>query len=170
MRTNVCSSVLVMLACSIPCAIAADWPRFRGPNGSAVSEETGLPLTWSDTENIAWKAELPGPGSSSPIVSGDRVFVTCYSGYGVERSSSGDQEKLKRHLVCLSLRNGKVLWQKSVPATLPEDRYGGQLSEHGYATHTPAADGQRVFVFFGKSGVLAFDWEGNQLWQTSVGT
>jgi outer membrane protein assembly factor BamB len=161
---------MLALACWSAWARAEDWPRFRGPNGSAVSSETGLPLTWSDSENLAWKVELPGPGSSSPIVSGDRVFVTCYSGYGVGRSSPGDQEKLTRHLVCLNLRDGKLLWQKSVPAKLPEDPYQGQLTEHGYATSTPAADGQRVFAFFGKSGVLAFDREGKLLWQKSVGT
>ncbi len=96
--------------------------------------------------------------------------MTCYSGYGVDPSDPGDQQKLTRHLVCLNLPDGKVLWQKSVPATLPEDEYGGRLTDHGYASHTPAADGQCVFAFFGKSGVVAFDWEGNELWRTSVGT
>ncbi len=170
MRIEVCSLVFLALTCSAAFTHAEDWSRFRGPNGSAVSSETGLPTTWSDSENVAWKTALPGPGSSSPIVSGDRVFVTCYSGYGVDRSSAGEQEKLTRHIVCLDLRDGKILWQKSVPATLPEDTYRGQLTQHGYASQTPTADGQRVFAFFGKSGVVAFDWEGNQLWQTSVGT
>jgi outer membrane protein assembly factor BamB len=68
------------------------------------------------------------------------------------------------------LPDGKVLWQKSVAATLPEDPFEGNLTDHGYATNTPAADGQRIFAFFGKSGVLAFDWEGKQLWRKSVGT
>jgi outer membrane protein assembly factor BamB len=72
--------------------------------------------------------------------------------------------------VCLDLSDGKVLWQKSVAATLPEDPFQGQLRQHGYASQTPAADGERVFAFFGKSGVVAFDWEGKQLWQASVGT
>src|SRR5438270_541302 len=127
MRIAACL-MLVFLASASAGASAADWPGFRGPNGSAVSSETGLPTTWSDSENLAWKIELPGPGSSSPITSGDRIFVTCYSGYGVDRSSSADQEKLQRHLVCINLADGSVLWQKSVPATLPEDRYGGQLA------------------------------------------
>ena len=170
MRTAVYCVALLAVACLAPGARGEDWPGFRGPNGSGVSSEAGLPLTWSDTENIAWKAELPGRGSSSPIVSGDRVFVTCYSGYGLDPWNPGDPEKLTRHLACFSLRDGKALWQKSVPATQPEDPYQGQITEHGYASSTPAADAQRVFVFFGKSGVLAFDREGKQLWQTSVGT
>lgn len=149
---------------------ADDWPGFRGPSGLALADDTGLPGKWRDGENIAWKTPLPGLGSSSPIVAGDRIFVTCYSGYGVERANPGEQSDLVRTLVCLHLADGRMLWQQSVPATLPEDRYGGMLADHGYASHTAATDGQRVYVFFGKSGVLAFDFDGKQLWQQSVGT
>lgn len=169
MRHLTCSAALVALAC-LSSAGAADWPRFRGPNGSAVSDATGLPVTWSEKENIAWKAELPGPGSSSPVVTGDRVFVTCYSGYGTDRSNPGDISKLVRDLVCVSLADGKVLWRQSVPATGDEDPYRGQLTQHGYASSTPATDGERVYCFFGKSGVVAFDLDGKKLWQTGVGT
>jgi len=149
---------------------AADWLGFRGPNGKGISEETQLVTTWSETENLAWKRALPGPGSSSPIVSGDRVFVTCYSGYGVDKRNPGEPKNLKRHLLCLNASDGAVLWEKTVEATLPEDPYRGYISEHGYASSTPVSDGQRVYVFFGKSGVLAFDFEGNQLWQRALGT
>jgi outer membrane protein assembly factor BamB len=149
----------------------SDWPRFRGPNGSGVSADTQpTPTTWSPTENLKWKAELPGPGSSSPIIVGEKVFVTCWSGYGIDRNDRGKQENLKRHLVCLERSTGKVLWDTPVAAYLPEDNYGGMFAENGYATHTPVSDGERVYVFFGKSGALAFDMEGKQLWQTPVGT
>jgi outer membrane protein assembly factor BamB len=170
MRSAVGFLAFLALTCLLAWAPAADWPQFRGPDGSGVSSEKGLPETWSDSNHLAWKAPMPGPGSSGPIVWGNRVFVTCYSGYGVDPDDPGDQHKLTRHLLCLSLGDGKVLWQKTVPATLPEDPYQGQLTEHGYASSTPATDGERVFVFFGKSGVVAFDWKGTQLWQTSVGT
>lgn len=149
---------------------AADWSRFRGPNGSAVSDAQGVPTDWSDSTNLAWKTELPGPGSSSPIIVGDRVFVTCYSGYGVNRRDAGDVKQLQRHLICVSLKDGKILWDKSVASKQSEDRFSGFLQDHGYATSTPASDGERVFVFFGKSGVLAFDLDGKELWQTPVGT
>lgn len=149
---------------------AADWSRFRGPNGSAVSDAQGVPTDWSDSTNLAWKTELPGPGSSSPIIVGDRVFVTCYSGYGVSRRDAGDVKQLQRHLICVSLKDGKILWDKSVASKQSEDRFSGFLQDHGYATSTPASDGERVFVFFGKSGVLAFDLDGKELWQTPVGT
>lgn len=85
---------------------------------SQVRCETG-----HERQNIEWKVDLPGPGSSSPIVSGDRVFMTCYSGCGVDRSNPGDQDQLTRHLVCLNLKDGEVLWQKSVSATEPEDDF-----------------------------------------------
>jgi len=160
---------LVVVVASFLSAIGADWPRFRGPNGSATSDERGLPLTWSDGQNVVWKTDLPGPGASSPITTGDRVFVTCYSGFGVEGGTAGKQDDLLRHLVCIDRATGKILWEKSVKAKLPEDRPFGMLKGHGYASSTPATDGERVYVFFGKSGVLAFDLEGKQLWHADVG-
>lgn len=173
LRTRLPSLSLVLaavIAFATSPSPADDWPGFRGPSGLALVTDTGLPTKWTDSENIAWRTPLPGPGSSSPIVAGDRIFVTCYSGYGVDRANPGEQNNLVRTLICVHLGDGRVLWQRSVPAVLPEDRYGGMLADHGYASHTAATDGQRVFVFFGKSGVLAFDFEGRQLWQQSVGT
>lgn len=164
-------SVVVSVCWGIHAA-QADWRRFRGPNGSGVSEEaTSTPTQWSPAENLQWKVKLPGKGVSSPIVVGDRVFVTCYSGYGLERGNPGDIENLKRHLICVDRNSGDVLWQKAVKAVQPEDPYAGAgVPSHGYASHTPVSDGERVYVFFGKTGVLAFDMDGKQLWQTSVGT
>jgi hypothetical protein len=150
---------------------AGDWSRFRGPNGSGISADTApVPLTWSEKKNLKWKAKLPGPGSSSPIIIGNRVFVTCWSGYGTDSRQLGNQSDLKRHLVCIDRRTGQEMWSKAVDAVLPEDRFDGNFAEHGYASHTPVSDGERVYVFFGKTGVLAFDLEGEQLWQISVGT
>ena len=147
---------------------AADWTQFRGPAGLGISDETGFPTKWSSTENIVWKTEMPGPGASSPITLGKRVFITCYSGYGLE-PNVGDQQNLVRHLLCLDRDNGAVVWHKKLEPKLPEHKYEGEGSYHGYAASTPPTDGQRLYVFFGKSGVFAFDLEGNQLWQASVG-
>lgn len=149
---------------------AADWTAFRGTTGSGVSTDARVPLTWSSTQNLKWKTALPGPGASSPIVVGDRVFLTCYSGYGADRSESGGPESLQRHLVCVNRADGKIRWSRAVAAVQPEDSYSGYLTEHGYASSTPVSDGERVYAFFGKSGVLAFDLEGKQLWRASVGT
>ena len=83
-----CLSVCGLLASS---ASARDWTQFRGPGGLGVSDESGLPVTWNDSDNVAWKASLPGYGASSPITLGDRVYVTCYSGYGT--GSGGSMEE-----------------------------------------------------------------------------
>ena len=148
---------------------ASDWSRFRGPNGSGISSDTtSTPVEWSPDKNVRWKTPLPGAGVSSPIVVGDRLFVTCYSGYG---ANFGKIEDLKRHLVCVDRSSGKILWDKSVDAVLPEDSYSGMgIPSHGYASHTPVSDGKHIYVFFGKSGVLAYDLEGKQRWHQSVGT
>jgi outer membrane protein assembly factor BamB len=83
---------------------------------------------------------------------------------------SGNLNDLKRHLVCIDATTGAQLWEKSVTATQPEDPYSRMLGEHGYASGTPVSDGERVYVFYGKSGVLAYDLDGNELWRVSVGT
>ena len=149
----------------------ADWTRFRGPNGSGISDEKeATPTTWSEKENLKWKVPLPGAGVSCPIVVGNRVFVTCYSGYGLNQDEPGDVKDLVRHLVCVDRLTGKTLWQKALPSTVTEDPYGGMgVPQHGYASHTPTSDGKNVYVFFGKSGVLAFDLDGKQLWEASAG-
>ncbi|NLH97902.1 MAG: PQQ-binding-like beta-propeller repeat protein [Chthonomonadales bacterium] len=147
-----------------------NWPRFRGPNGAGLAPRANPPTQWDDTTNVKWKTALPGPGSSSPVVWGDRVFVTCYSGYGVERPETGQKENLKRHLVCVDRATGKILWDRAVPGVPEEDASSGNLMEHGYASNTPATDGKRVYAFLSKSGVYAFDFDGKELWHTSVGT
>src|SRR5512137_214673 len=102
---------VIILAGLIGCAgvtltltAVADWPQFRGPNGQGVSPSKGVPTS---AENLAWKAELPGPGGSGPIVFGDRIYVTCYSGYAVSGASGGDLNSLQRHVVCLQRDDGK---------------------------------------------------------------
>lgn len=159
--------VLISLFAGAPLS-ADDWTQFRGPDGLGISKESGLPTKWSTSENVVWKAELPGPGASSPMTLGERVFITCYSGYGLE-PNEGEQKNLVRHLLCLNRKDGSVLWHKQFEPKLPEHNYQGEGSYHGYAASTPTTDGQRLYVFFGKSGVFCFDLDGNQLWQASVG-
>jgi outer membrane protein assembly factor BamB len=147
------------------------WSRFRGPNGQGISDDTKIPLTWSDSENLSWKTDLPGAGASSPVLTEHFVFVTSYSGYGLSANKPGEMKDLSRHISCIERASGKILWTQSVPAVLPEDRYQGMgVPEHGYATNTPVTDGKRVYVFFGKAGVFAFDLNGEQLWRATVGT
>src|SRR4051812_28376705 len=119
-------------------AAAADWPRFRGPTGDGVAAESNPPLKWSEKEALVWRTDLPGPGSSSPIVSGEPLFLTCYSGYGVDAKEPGDLANLKRHAICLGRRDGKFVWQQEVKAEEPDKPYQGQyITMHGYASSTP---------------------------------
>jgi len=175
MRTKEYSAMrcLILSACfallTIAAASAADWRQFRGPDGLGVSDEKGLPVEWSADKNIAWKVKLPGAGASSPVTSGKRVFITCYSGYAMEVKNPGKMDELRRHLICFDRADGKQLWAKEFMPSLPEHKYEGEGSYHGYAANTPIVEGDRIYVFFGKSGVYCFDLDGNEIWHVSVG-
>ncbi len=146
------------------------WSRFRGPNGTGISHDADIPIEWSETKNLEWKCKLPGAGSSSPILTDKFVFLTSYSGYGQSRDQVSLRE-LRRQVVCVDRSNGTIIWEKSYDSVQPEDPYQGMgVPEHGYATNTGATDGQSLFVFLGKSGVVAFDIAGNEKWKVSVGT
>lgn len=156
-----CSIFVILIGIgSIP-GFAEDWPRFLGPMGRAQSADTNVPLLWNDDQNLKWKTALPGSGSSSPIVVGDRIFLTCYTGESLPE---------QRQLVCVNRSDGQIVWQAAVAVSNPEDPYQGYIREHGYASNTPVSDGNHVFAFFGKSGVVAFDFNGQQLWHVRVGS
>ncbi|MSR32511.1 MAG: serine/threonine protein kinase [Gemmataceae bacterium] len=178
MKRSGLRAMRLMLVCSLIVCVAGaslsaqekttDWRQFRGPGGQGVSPTKGLPLTWNQQENVLWKTALPGAGSSSPIIVGARVFITCYSGFNVPGKGPGNMEQLKLHVVCLNRDSGKILWNQEVAPTLPEQ--AKVRDNHGYASSTPTSDGERVYAFFGKSGVLAFDFEGKQLWRSGMGS
>jgi outer membrane protein assembly factor BamB len=149
---------------------AADWLQFRGPGGLGVATDKGTPVNWSADSNIAWKLAMPGAGGSSPIVVGDKVILTCYSGYGQDKSDPGEQKNLKRHLLCIGRKTGNLLWSRDFSAPMPETKYGSYQALHGYASSTPVSDSKHVWVFLGKDGVYCFDLAGRQKWHTSVGT
>ena len=144
------------------------WSGFRGPGGNAVADAE-LPTTWSATENTVWKTDLPGFGTSSPIVLGDRLYLTCYSGYG-EGDGGGSKSDLMRHVVCITRENGKIAWQKPIKPLGDDESYGGFMALHGYASSTPATDGESLFVFFGSSGLYCFDLNGEQRWHATAGS
>ena len=152
-------------------ARAADWSQFRGVDRSGVSTETGLPAEWSATRNVVWRTPLPGPGASSPIVFGGRVYVTCYTGYGLDPKAPGDMADLKRHLVCLDAKTGKVLWTRTEtdPDRSDTPYTNGSIWMHGYASHTPAADAAGVYAYFGSAGAVAYTHAGERRWGVRLG-
>ncbi|MBI2804236.1 MAG: PQQ-binding-like beta-propeller repeat protein [Planctomycetes bacterium] len=156
------------LGMSLP--IRADWLQFRGPGGLGIAPDKNTPIAWSAEKNVAWKTALPGPGASSPIIVGNKILVTCYSGYGLNRDEPGEQKNLKRQLVCVDRQNGTTLWARDLEVSLPEPPYQSFITLHGYASNTAVSDGKNVWVFTGRSGVFAFDLDGKQLWHTNVGT
>ncbi|MEO2034381.1 MAG: PQQ-binding-like beta-propeller repeat protein [Planctomycetaceae bacterium] len=166
MKTTLSCFLFVPMALIVTADLmAAEWRQFRGPNGLGSTSEKNLPLTWSETENVVWKRALPGFGSSSPIALGDRLYLTCYSGYGTDRENPGRMEDLTLHVVSVSSK-GEIVWDVHVQPKLPESE---RVRDHGYAGPTPATDGEHLYVFFGKSGVFKFDLNGKQIWQADVG-
>jgi outer membrane protein assembly factor BamB len=161
--------LILCLLTSFACH-AADWPQFRGPTADGVTNETNLPLNWDERKNLVWRTELPGPGSSSPIISGDKVFLTCYSGYGIDVQEPGDMSKLTRHAMCLSKKDGKILWQHEIKTDLPNKPYTGTyITTHGYASSSPVTDGKGVYFFMGNAGIHAYTVDGKKVWDVSVG-
>jgi outer membrane protein assembly factor BamB len=156
MRAKLLTFLLSSLFCvGLP---ASDWPQFHGPGGTGTSDAK-LADTWSETENMLWKTPLPGMGASSPVVIGNRVFLTC---------SKGGADDVERHVLCIDAGSGKVVWDQTVQSDLPEQ--AKIREDHGYASSTPAASATHLFVFFGKSGVFCFDHAGKQIWNTKVGS
>jgi outer membrane protein assembly factor BamB len=135
-------------------AAAADWTQFRGPGSTAVSEETGLPVKWSATENIRWKADLPGKGLSCPVIAGGKVYVTACSGY----------RETRLHVLCFAEATGARLWERQFTATGPTMCH----PTTNMAAPTPVTDGKSVYALFGTGDLAALDADGNLLWYRSL--
>lgn len=156
-----CSSVFrslswlcVVASASLPVR-AGDWPGWRGPKGNGLSDEANLPVKWSAGDGVRWKVELPGKGSGSPIIAGDRVFLT---------SSDGPRHD-QLHFFCLDRRNGRELWHRNFWGTAPTLRHDPKSS---MATPTPVTDGQHVWAFFGSGDLFCLDLDGNLVWCRSL--
>lgn len=141
------------------CGAAAgdDWAGWRGPRADGTVADSGYPLTWTDSQNVRWKTEIPGTGHSSPTVSKGRVFVTACL----------EAEK-KRVLYCVDRASGKVVWDRCVLVAELEKKH----AQNSYASATVAADGERVYVTFldrPRMRVYCYDYAGNKLWERSPG-
>jgi outer membrane protein assembly factor BamB len=159
------------------------WPQWRGPSGQGISEEKNLPTTWSATKNIKWKTPIAGRGHSSPIVWGNKIFLTTaiegplVPGAKAVKHMDGDKEYVHpdsvgadhKHLfkiICLSRETGKILWeQTSFEGTPYDDRH----RKSSFASSTPATDGKYVYAFFGSEGLYAYDTKGKFAWKADLG-
>lgn len=149
---------------------AEDWTGFRGPHASGLSSESGLPTEWSATKHLVWKQSLPGFGTSSPMLHGDRIYLTTYSGYGQDEKEPGEIGGLKRALHGLNRATGQPEWSVDLPVEAGDEAYKGFQALHGYASSTVATDGERLYVFAGISGVSAHSLDGKELWRSKVGS
>lgn len=141
-----CIWTLLLLTCV--CNVqAADWPHWRGPFFNGATEEKNLPTLWSRTEGIAWRAELPGSSAATPIVWGDRVFI-----------SSTDTQRDTLVAMCFDGSDGRRLWQHDVARGTHRDQ------RSTYGAPSPVTDGQRVVFFYSTGDLVAFDFEGRRLW------
>jgi outer membrane protein assembly factor BamB len=153
-------------------AVDANWPQFRGPAAAGVSANPDLPEKWSATDNVAWKTDVPGRSWSSPIVWGNRVFLTAVVNLGTseppkkglylggERPAPTNSEHHWK-VLSLDLATGKITWDLTVHKGPPQTPVHLKSS---YGAETPVTDGERVYAVFGNLGVYAFTVEGNAVW------
>jgi outer membrane protein assembly factor BamB len=160
-----------------------NWPQWRGVDGRGISNETGLPIEWNDKKNIKWKTQIAGRGHSSPIVWGNRVFLTTsveglivpgaeavrhvHKGQEYRHPDSvGADHEYTMKLFCFDAETGKALWNK----TVYQGRvYDNRHKKNTYASATPVTDGRYVYLSFEAEGVYCYDFDGKQIWKSSLG-
>ena len=155
MRPRTLTLTALITASCLTAADGGDWTRFRGPNGSGIAEgESGVPAEWGPDKNIKWKVPLPDAGNGSPIVVGDRVFVTC-----------AEDQGRRRHLFCFNKADGEELWRRTVDYPDVEETH----KTNPYCATTPASDGEHVVVFEGSAGIHCYDIDGSTVWSRDLG-
>lgn len=173
--------LLLLLAFTLHTA-AADpldhWPHWRGPILTGEAPKAEPPIEWSEAKNLRWKTEIPGQGHSSPIIWGERIFLTAAVPYGdplpepiwSAMPGAHNNVPVTHHhqflVLCLNRADGRILWQKTVRQALPPE--GGHESGT-LANNSPVTDGERVYAFFGSMGLFCLDFEGNLLWEKDFG-
>lgn len=141
---------------------AGHWPQWRGPLANGVAPAGDPPVEFGENQNIKWKTVLPGEGSSTPIVWGDRIFLLA-----AEPSGAGQpQGSFDFNVVCVDRNTGGILWVRTARREVPHE---GHHKDHGYASHSPVTDGERLYVHYGSRGIHCFDLEGNRIWERDLG-
>lgn len=176
-------SPLLLILLTAPAAAERDradaqhyWPQWRGPLGTGVAPHAQPPVQWSETKNIRWKAALPGKGHSSPVVWGERIFLTTAVPYGdpvkprFQRPGAHDNLDMTRPqefvVLAVSRKNGKILWQQTVAKELPHE--AGHITA-SLASPSPVTDGEHVFASFGSRGLYCLDTDGTLIWKKDLG-
>jgi len=190
-RISVASAItvvaaVVFLSSTIGSTSAGNWPQWRGPEGQGISAEKGLPDEWSASKNIKWKTPIAGRGHSSPIIWGNKIFLTtALDGEVIPGAKPGVTHKMsdgsdfvhpdavgadRKHtfkVISLDRETGKILWERvAYEGAVADSRH----LKASFASSTPATDGKYVFAFFGTEGLYAYDYKGNLVWKQNLGT
>lgn len=167
-------TVIVLFSAGVATAMAADWAQWRGPNGQGISPDTGFPTSWSSTEHVLWKTELPGSGLSSPIVVGDYVFLTAQvegapvaNPSGVTRTapdpqSVGSDRAHRLQVIAVHASTGAIRWVRTAH---DGPVYDARFARSSFAAPTPVSDGSLIFAYFGPEGLFAYDFSGALVWR-----
>lgn len=162
---------LLTVVAVAPAALADNWPGWRGPTGQGLCVEKGVPLTWSAKENVRWKVKLPDSGSSTPVIWGNRVFMTQASekdkwpAKGGKGGQGGPAIARKRSLMCFDRADGSLKWQRDVIYEELESTH----PTNPYCSASPITDGERIVVSHGSAGMYCYDFSGKELWKVPVG-
>lgn len=150
------------------------WPQWRGPYASGVSKTANPPVEWSETKNVRWKVEIPGRGSASPIVWGDRVFVLSAVPAGLDAAAAhqprGGIRPAATHrfvVIAIDRRTGKTIWERTAREAAPHE--GSHPDNGTYAASSAMTDGKHVYAFFDSEGLYAYDMDGKLLWEKDLG-
>jgi outer membrane protein assembly factor BamB len=155
-----------LLPTSLSAGADGDWPRWRGPNDDGMARGDA-PLRWSDTEHIAWKASIPGRGHSSPVIWGDRIFVTTAVPTGTAGVGPGGLPEHRFMVLCYDRKTGKLLWEKVARVATPHQEHHARYGS--FASNSPITDGKYVYAYFGSRGLYCYTLDGDLVWQKDFG-
>ena len=176
MKTFASALLFGLVLVSSAAAQTINWPQYRGADSDGLAAGKTLPETWSDTENVVWKTDIPGWGWSSPIVWGDRIWVASAVGENalakptVGGYPGGNVKPTDVHrwmTYCLDYDSGKILWERQAHQGVPPEQ---RHPRNSYANATPVTDGERVYAYFGNIGLFCYDLAGKPLWEQSWGS
>lgn len=158
------AAALISAFCFPISAFPEDWPEFRGPTKQGTSTATGLPTEWSPTKNVVWKAGLPGRAWSSPIVSGDRIFLTNAVG---AKDSTDPHDTFSLRVLALNAVDGKLIWDTEV-FKIEQPHMQGVHGKNSYASPTPVFEDGRIYAHFGHFGTACVDENGKLVWKSNA--
>lgn len=176
MTVRTTSAIIIALLSLLNAGANTHWPQFRGPQSMGVAEDPSLPDTWSTSQNVLWKTDLPGNGWSSPVVWDDRIFATSVVSeaetekprkglyFGGERKAPDSPHRWM--VYCIDFKTGKTRWEREAHRAVP--KFSRHL-KNTFASETPVTDGERVYAYFGNVGMFCYDVNGKLLWSKRLG-